>query len=97
MSETDSNPAQNSAAHGGCPAVPCSPVVALRMALGREHNYWRDTSTAPFRERVYQQFARLEYQTADGKWHPVPQVWVGQFDGEYLPENAELTHPETKP
>jgi hypothetical protein len=24
MSETDSNPAQNSAAHGGCPAVPCS-------------------------------------------------------------------------
>jgi len=33
MSEIDSNPAQNSAAHGGCPAVPCSAYRGTRCPI----------------------------------------------------------------
>ena len=39
MSETDSNPAQNSAAHGGCPAVSCSGSLAMMLPGFDERSY----------------------------------------------------------
>jgi hypothetical protein len=60
-------------------------VVGLRIALGEEFDYWRDTFPA---ERHYARFERLEYQTSDGRWHNVPSVWVGRHDSPYDPEKA---------
>ena len=60
-------------------------VVSLRIAIGEEFDYWRDTFPA---ERHYARFERLEYQTEDGAWHAVPRVWVGTHDHGYDPETA---------
>ena len=60
-------------------------LVGLRIAIGEEFDYWRDTYPE---ERHYARFERLEYQTEDGAWHTVPQVWVGRYDSQYNPEQA---------
>lgn len=47
MSETDSIPAQNSAAHGGCPAAPCSrllpPPMQTAMVFAARYTHHRNT------------------------------------------------------
>lgn len=80
------HPNENKGRDGGLPAVPGSPVVALRFAEGEQYHY-TDHDVYPS-ERRYSRFHHLQYQTADGQWHRAPTVWLGKFESEYDPENS---------
>ena len=58
--------------------VACGDLVRVRRVAGEEFHYWRDTHVEPFREAVYSRFERLEYLCDDGRWRPIPDVWVGK-------------------